>query len=163
MSKSVSFGFTAASETKNVARPVLSKADYAVISDDSSSECIMTNLSAPTDQPETFRWAYRPIKNIYSGSNIEPSLYSTSKAGVSILAELREVGKVTDSTDTGYRIDYPVRVRTVIEVPLDGTITDDQISDLVKRHLSLLYTDATSTASRISELRHYAMQPTQLG
>lgn len=163
MSKSVSYGFTAATSTVNVPRPVLSKSDYAVISDDASNECIMTNLNAPTDQPEIMRWANRPIKNIYSNTSIEPSLYSPTKTGLSILAELREVAKVSDSSDTTYRVDYPVRVYTVIECPNDGAISDDDIVAIVNRHLSLLYTDAESTANRISEMRHQAMQPTVLG
>lgn len=163
MSKTVSYGFTAASETVNVARPVLSKSDYAVISDDASSECIMTNLDAPTDQPETLRWAQRPIKNVYSNSGIEPSLHSQLKTGISILAELREVARVTDSENAAYRVDYPVRVYTVIECPNDGSISNDDISTVVKRHLSLLYTDAQSTSGRISEMRHAAMAPTTLG
>lgn len=163
MSKTVSYGYTAATETVNIARPVLSTSDYAVISDDASSECIMTNLDAPVDQPEIIRWANRPIKNIYSNSKIEPSLYSQTKTGISILAELRETASVTDSSDPTYRVNYPVRVYTVIEAPNDGAITDDNISEVIKRHLSLLYTDATSTSSRISELRHSAMHPTTLG
>lgn len=162
MSKTVSYGYTAASETVNVARPVLSKSDYAVISDDASSECIMTNLNAPTDQPETLRWAQRPIKNVYSNSGIEPSLYSQLKTGISILAELREVAKVTDSENAAYRVDYPVRVYTVIECPNDGAVSNDDISAVVKRHLSLLYTDAQSSSSRISEMRHAAVAPTSL-
>lgn len=163
MSKSVSYGYTAATETVNVARPVLSTSDYAVISDDASSECIMTNLDAPVDQPETIRWANRPIKNVYSNAGIEPSHYSQTKTGISILAELRETAKITDSSDPAYRVDYPVRVYTVIEAPNDGALTDEAISEVIKRHLSLLYTDATSTTSRISELRHGAMHPTTLG
>lgn len=81
-----------------------------------ASELVMTNLTSPVDRPEKFRLSYSDVANIYSGTDIDASVYAPSKKGVSVLCQLTEVFSVTDSVDATFRVDLPISALSLIHI-----------------------------------------------
>lgn len=162
MAKQVNFGFTEAATTQSVEIPVISYGtDYAVTKNEQSNVYI-SNLTSPTDLPETLRFGSQNVQNIYNNTGIDPSFYATSKRGLSIVSELFEVASVTDSVDPSFRIDYPIQTHVVLKVPVSQYITAENVLTVVLRNIAMLFSQSKIDSSRISELMHGAMAPIDL-
>lgn len=166
MATSVNVGFTdtaiAGNPTLNLLRGSVNfGADFRVKSE-TSNELVLTNLTSPVDRPETFKFSFGEIANIYSGSNVDPSAYAPSKKGISVLASLSETYAVTDTVDPSYRVDLPVSAHVVIKVPANENITAAMIQTLVARMLSGLYETGLTTTGRISSLVRGSLTPADL-
>lgn len=106
--------------------------DYAKIKD-IAGEAIITNLTSPTDCPETFRFSTTSIADVYKNSGITPEYRSPSKRGYSLLSQNRAVYTITDTTDPSYRVDLPIEAHIVIKAPSDANITSDMLRALLGR------------------------------
>lgn len=166
MSKTTSFGYTdtapAGGATKTLTRPNLNYAANFAVNINTDAKCVITNLTSPVDQPETFRWQESNVANIYEGSAIDPSVYATSKAGVSVVAQVNNILRVTDTVDPTFQVDLPMSVHMVIKVPRSQYITSANIETVVARCVASLYdTDSTGT-TRIDKLVRGSMLPSTL-
>lgn len=166
MSKVVSAGYTdtAISGVTSLTLPrglVNFAADFRV-KKDGDTEAIVTNLTTPVDRPEKFRWNASDIANIYSGSDIDPSVYAPSKRGVSVLAQVTEVYSVTDTTDATFRIDLPVSAHLVLKVPASEYLTADILQTVVGRLVSGLFETGSTATSRIGALVRGSLLPKDL-
>lgn len=166
MPKTTSFGYTdttpAGGATKTLTRPNLNYgADFAK-TEDSENKCIITNLTSPYDQPESIRFEVADVKNIYNGTNIDPSVYATSKAGISLVCQVNDILRVTDSADSTYQVDLPISAHFVIKMPKSQYITAGDIEKVVARCVASMYdTDSVGT-SRIDALVRGSMVPSTL-
>lgn len=163
MAKQLTFGFTQeAAATRKIDVPTLAlSTDYAVTKND-QMDVYVSNLTSPTDQPETLRYGSKSIQNIYNNSGIDPSFYATSKRGLSIVSELFEVASITDTDDPSFRIDYPIQTHVVIKVPVSQYVNANDVLTILLRNVSMLFQQSNSTSTRISELMHGAMVPSEL-
>lgn len=137
-------------------------ADFRVKSDSPGKEVVITNLTAPLDSPETFRLGYTDIKNIYSGTSIDPNLMSPSKEGISVLVELKDVISVTDSAAPDFRIQLPMSYHLVIKVPKSNYINSSDILTGVGRLASGLFDTGATLATRLDSILRGSLTPTDL-
>lgn len=143
MAKTIATGCTdtafSGSTTLTVPIPGLNyPVDYRVLSN-VPGEVVLTNVTAPVDQPEIARFAQRAKSNVYLGTDIDPSAYLPVRNGTSTLVELRQTLVETDSTDATYRKLIPMRVAVTIDLPSYGNITDAIVLALAERGIALLF------------------------
>jgi len=136
--------------------------DFRVKSNNNGKEVILTNITSPIDRPENIRIAHTDIANIYGGTNVEPSVLSSTKRGVSVLAQVTEVLSVTDDANSDFRIDLPVSAHLVIKVPSSQYVTADTVQILVGRLLSSLFDSGATTTSRLEAILRGSLVPTEL-
>lgn len=134
---------------------------YGVVSKEKDTT-VVTNLTAPLDQPETVRYSAQPIRNVYSNTGIDPAYSATSKRGISVLVQLNRVYRITDTANAAFRIDLPVSVHTVIRVPLHDMMTPDLVWESVKKQVSLMTDQGSVTSSRIAQLLRSGTTPSGL-
>jgi len=136
-------------------------ADFKVKSDE-PEEAILTNLTSPVVYPERIRYSVSDVANIYAGSSVEPSLYSPTKRGTSLLAQVSETWKVTDSGDASYEVALPVSAHLVIKVPNHELVTPAAIQTLLGRLISSLYDTGDLTTARLTALLRGSLKPSDL-
>jgi hypothetical protein len=128
------------------------KGSFIVKQNDSGKEVVLTAVAAPLDAPTKIRYAYSEVANIYAGSGIDPSFYSPSKRGMSILVQLTHTVRVTDSEDPSYQVDLPVSAHLVIKVPNHAYFGDSDVMDsIVSGLLSCLYKDSSDEVTPSGE------------
>lgn len=166
MPKVTSFGYTdtapAGGATKALTRPNLNFAANYSVSTSGDLKAIIVNRTSPMDQPETFRFQETNVANIYEGTSIDPSVYATSKAGISLVVQEQSILRVTDTVDPSFQVDLPLSVHVVVKVPKSQYITAANIETAIARCVSGFYeTDSTGT-TRIEALVRGSMLPPTL-
>lgn len=129
---------------------------------DEPGEVILTNITSPVVYPEKLRISVSDVANIYTGSSIEPSLYAPTKKGVSLLCQLTEVWKVTDSAVPEMEIALPVSTHIVIKVPNHELVTPDAIITMLGRNLSGFFETGSETSERLTALLRGSMKPSDI-
>lgn len=138
------------------------KTDFRVKNSKDGKEVVLTNLTCPIDRPENVRLAYTDVANIYSGTDIEPSVLAPTKKGVSILAQVTDVLTVTDDTDADYRVDLPLSCHLVIKAPASEFITSAQIQTQIGRLLSSLFDTGSTSGSRLEAILRGSLVPSEI-
>lgn len=136
-------------------------ADFKVKSDE-PNEVVITNLTSPVVYPERMRISSSEVVNVYNGSSIEPSLYSPTKRGTSLLVQLTEIWKVTDTDNPSYEIALPVSAHLVIKVPNHELVTPAAVENLVGRTISGLYETGQTTTTRLTALLRGSLKPSDI-
>lgn len=136
-------------------------ADFKVKSDE-PGEAIVTNLKSPLVYPERFRFSVSDVGNVYAGSSIEPSLYAPTKRGTSLLVQLTEIWKVTDSVDSSLEMALPVSAHLVIKVPNNDLVSPVLVEELVGRLISGLYETGDTSTTRISAMLRGSLKPSDI-
>lgn len=135
----------------SITLPVLNYgADYRVKSE-GPKEVILTNTTSPLDQPETLRFGFSEIANIYANSGLSTDQITGSTKGVNVLAQITETIKVTDSANAAYVQYLPVSAHLVIKAPQSGYITPALIQSLVTRLYATLYESGVSNISALTK------------
>lgn len=166
MAKSLSLGFTDTPiegvTSLNFARGLVNYGvDYRVKSE-GSGELMLTNLTSPVDCPERVRVAYSEVSNIYNGTGIEPTLYSTTKRGVSIMIQVTDVMSVTDDADPDFRYDLPISSHLVIKTAVDALVTPAIVLQIVGRVISGLYDTGSTQTTRLAAILRGSLKPSDL-
>lgn len=125
----------------------------------SNKEVVLANLTSPLGAVETIRFAVNDVANIYSGTQIQPTMWATSKHGVSILAQLNDIFSVTDTVDASFRQDLPVSAHIVLKVPDSELITGDVLKAIVGRLADVLFDSGGVTSSRLVALARGSLIP----
>lgn len=136
-------------------------ADFKVKSDE-PGEVILTNLTSPVVYPEKMRISASDVANVYTGSSIEPSLYAPTKRGTSLLVQLTEIWKVTDTAVPEMEIALPVSAHIVIKVPNHELVTPAAVETLVGRLISGLYETGSTTPTRLTALLRGSLKPSDI-
>lgn len=124
-------------------------------------ESVIVNINSSNDCPEKIRISYQEVKDIYKGSNIDSGHYAPSRKGFSLVSQLTEVARVTESV-TGEIYDLPISCHLVIKAPNDALVTATVIETLLKRLLSSLYGENVVTTTRLAQLMKGAVTPPEL-
>lgn len=128
-----------------VVTPLHFEADFRLI-DSGPGKSVYTDITAPTDQPSTIRIAQTSRANVYAGTSIDPSVYLPSRRGTDTILECREIWVETDSTDTTYRKEIPVRCAITMTLPDTSAFADEDVEALVARTVALLFAQGEDTA-----------------
>lgn len=126
------------------------------------NEVVLTNITSPVDRTEQIRIAYSNIANIYSGTQIEPSLAAPTKRGISLLCQVTDIISVTDDADPDYRIDLPVSYHVVIKIPANENLTTALIQEGLGRMISGLFETGSTELTRLEALIRGSLVPTDL-
>lgn len=165
MSKSISYGYVdtpvpGVSELKLNRAIVNFESDYRV-REDEPDNVVITNLTAPQGKPESFRFAYSEIADVYKGTDIEPALRTQTKRGVQCLVRLDETWDVKDSADPTYEVALPVSAHLVLKIPNSDMITSEQVQYLVGRLVSGLYSTGSTELDRLTALLRGSLKPSK--
>lgn len=146
----------------NLARGLVNFGADFKVKKDSPDEVILTNLTCPVIYPEKIRFSVSDVNNVYTGSSIEPSLFAPTKRGTSILCQVVETWKVTDSTDPSYEVALPVSAHLVLKVPNNEMITPAAVQTLVGRLISGLFETGATNTTRLSALLRGSLKPSDV-
>lgn len=136
-------------------------ADF-VMKSSSKDEVIITNTTAPVGLAETFRFAVQGIQDIYRGSDIEPSLRSNARRGISILVQHNFVLRETDPSDATYERFVPVSAHTVLKFPASESLTPAIAEKSFRRHAAGLYLTGEHGTDRVSQLVRGVLLPSDI-
>lgn len=165
MSKTASLGYTDTQSggvsVQNFSRAQLNPVDFIAIQK-GDQKTVATNKTSPLDQPETIRCQSTDIKDIYAGTSIDPSVYNASRQGTSILVQVNDIVRVTDSVDTAFQVDLPLSAHIVVKVPKSSYITEAHVQAVISRALGLFYNVGTPDTTRIAAMLRGSMTPTGL-
>jgi len=120
------------------------------------------NKTSPLDQLETIRVQASEIADVYKGTSIDPSVYAPSRKGLSIVCQVNDVLRVTETTDAQFLNDLPLSAHLVVKVPQNALVTADMVMALAGRCLAALFDSNQLTSGRIANLLRGAMTPTGL-
>lgn len=166
MAKTTSFGYTDTAAggvtTKNLVRASLNYAVDFVALDKSEMRFVGANQTSPVDQQESIRVQASEIADVYKGTAIDPSAYAPSRQGISVLAQVNDILRVTDSVDTTYQVDLPISCHIVVKIPKNANITAANVQTVVGRAVGLLFNTNDDTTSRIAALMRGACTPPTL-
>lgn len=143
-------------------QPINFGADWRVISE-KPGEIVLTNINASLEAPETIRFAFSEIADVFKTAGMEPSVTDgdsmpASKKGVSVLAQLNTI--VVDSSGTR----YPAAAHMVLKLPAGAEPEGgSDVLSIIARLLGALYeTSATTVDNRMGALIHGALVPVDL-
>lgn len=136
-------------------------ADFAA-KQDTPDTVIVTNLTSPLAYPERFRFAAQEVQNIYQGTGVDPTLYSPSKKGTSIVAQLNEIWTVTDTVDSTYNVALPVQAHIVLKIPNNENITPAMVETLLGRVVSGLYETGSEATTRLQAMLRGSLKPSDI-
>lgn len=167
MSKVTSTGVTdtvpaSGASTRSLTVPNLNwKVDYAVTVDD-ANRGELTNLTTPIDQKETVVFSISNVPDIYKNTGIDPSRFSQVRQGVSLLAQVNETLRVTDTEVPDFEIDLPISAHLVVKVPTSQYVTTDLVQSLIQRLVATLADTDGTISSRLQSLLRGSMLPSSI-
>jgi len=165
MSKSLGFTYSdtafGSPATLNLVRANLNFGEDWAEKQRSSGESQIVNTNSSNDCPEKIRIAYNEVSDIYKGSGIDSGYYGPSRKGFSLVTQLTEVGRVTESV-TGEIYDLPFSLHLVVKAPNDALVTASVVETLLARLLSSLYGENVVTTTRLAQLMKGAVTPPEL-
>lgn len=154
---SVTLGYTdTVSTPKSVSIPDLSySTDFAVLRE-AADELLLTNLTSPVDQPETIRYGYQNIADIYRNSGIDPSFMATSRRGVSLVGQVNDIVRVTPAEDSGcctmQQIMLPIEAHWVLKFPVSQYVTPTLALQILERAFATAFGTGAVTAEKLGAM-----------
>lgn len=136
-------------------------ADYRVLRE-GANEVVLTNISAPLNDPETIRVAFTEIADVFKGTSVEPTSSAipdnvAMKRGCSLLVQMNGVGADTN----GAR--FPYSAHLVLKVPYGPDPEAADIEKILQRLIGTLYsTGDEEMTSRVDSLLRGALAPSEL-
>lgn len=125
--------------------PLTPAAASIVWKKDEPGEAIIDNASATLTQPNTIRYAYTQIADVYAKTGVSP-LATQRREGFSLLTEVNETWMVYDDASTLYTPYYlPVRAHMVLRLPIDAQVTAAATTALINRLIGALTREAHAT------------------
>lgn len=166
MSKTVAVNYTDTAidgvSTLDLARGLVNYGADWKVKQDEPNEVILTNLTSPITYPERFRVGASEVVDVYKGSGIDAGLYAPTRRGISVLCQLTEVWKVTDSTDATYEVALPITGHIVLKVPSNENITPAMINTFMGRLVSGLFETGSETTTRLASILRGSLKPADL-
>lgn len=164
---SMDFGYTNSTTSPVTPARVLSPeplnfgADFRVLKD-TGSEVILTRINSDLSDPETIRYSFSEIADIFKGSSVEPpsgaGVIGQTIKGCSVLVQLNTTGG-----DALSGITFPISAHLVLKVPYGPDTNANNIQQVLQRLLGALYDTGTEVFdSRISALLRGAVTPKDL-
>lgn len=153
MSFSFDLGFDpGATTTKNIAVDTITSTNY-VLTSSSEDEAAYVGASSTLGRPETLRYGRRIIKDIYANSSIDSAYRCPCRTGIKVLLSTETIGSLTEGGTPAFRQDFPLTVKTIVDVPASDYLTADQVLQLVEHHLGMIVGEGTDvTSSKIQKL-----------
>lgn len=166
VTKSIATGYTdsaiAGSPAMTVAVGKLNFAADSLVLSDVPGETILTNRTSPFDQPEVLRFSQKEIKDIYAGTDVDPSARVSVKNGRATLLELRGMWAETDSVDATYKKLIPYKVGIQFNMPSYGSVTAAMALTQILRAFGMVFETGTVTDVGVNNILHGALKKADL-
>lgn len=166
MAKTTTFGYTDTADggatTKSLTRCNLNYSADFVAQDKSDKRFVGANKTSPIDQLETIRVQATDIPDVYKGTTIDPAVYAPSRKGLSLVCQVNDILRVTDTVDASFMADLPISCHIVMKVPSSSFITAAQVETVLTRAISLFYNSNSVLTDRIGSLLRGSTTPTGL-
>lgn len=127
-----------------------------------ANELVLTNMRSPLGDPEKFRQAYTTVRDVYKGTDIEPSLRSQNPRGVQILLQHTDIASVTDSADATFLQKVPFKVHFVLTIPANEYVTAEIAEAVLRRSLVAAYESGLHSSARLAALLRGSLSPADL-
>lgn len=134
-------------------RPTIQKVD----------ETVVTNITSPTDRPETYRFAFQDIKDIYRNAGVSAGFVGPVRSGRSIVVQhnatyaAQETDSATNVTEDHFHL--PVGMHLVMRVPNSELITPELVIAQLERLLAGLQETGSDGNTRLLALMRGSMKP----
>lgn len=166
MTQSISTGYTdtpiSGATPITVTRPVINFGEDFRERKQTESELVLVNLTSPLDRTEKVRYSVQNVANVYTGTDIDPSVHAPVRRGVSLLIQRTATISVTDDSAGNARVDLPVSFHIVAKVPVSEHIDASLIEQELLRTLSMAYETNSSDTSRINAMLRGSLAPKDL-
>lgn len=137
-------------------------ADFVEKVSPAKGEVLLTNTTAPLGLSETYRYAIQPIADVYKGSEIEPSLRTAGKRGLSLVIQHNCVLRETDPSDPTYERYVPASAHTVLKIASTESMTADKALGLFQRLLAPFFETGAHTSARLGQLVRGVLKPSDV-
>lgn len=158
----ISFGYTDSSKTPlSVSVPNLTYASDFSVRDEKSTEIIITNTTSPLDQPETIRFAWQTVGNVYNNTDIATENQAITRRGLQLLTQVNDIIRVTPDSESGHcdcAYDLPISAHLVLRVPLNNNVTADTVMQVALRCVATLF-DGSNSTSRLNSMLRGSLKP----
>lgn len=106
---------------------------------------MLGNTSAPIDQPNTIRYGWQTVNDVFKGSPIQADP-EQRRDGFQVLAQVNEVWKVHDSGDASVQPYYlPVSGHLVLRLPVDALLTPTNATTFLTRVIGACHRGTTQS------------------
>lgn len=159
MAKTTSFGYTNGEATTAAKAPTFLGnlgTNYGVI-EDKAGNLTLSNLTAPTDQPERITFMSQPLKRVNTSFPI--AYPATNEMGVQYTVKVEDVVRISDATaGSSYTRDIPVKVTLSVQQGISDDISTDNVLAVISRAVGALYDAKDSTgSSRVAAMQRGAV------
>jgi hypothetical protein len=113
---------------------------------DVPGEAVYRNVTGTLDQPNTLRFGYSVIKDIYQNSPIDAAA-GQRRDGISLLTQLNEVWVVDDAADSAAALYLPASAHMIVKLPIDALVTSGVVGAFIRRLHGAYFTAADSTSA----------------
>ena len=137
-------------------------ADFVEKVSPTKGEVLLTNTTAPLGSSETYRYAIQTIADVYKGSEIEPSLRTSGKKGLSLVIQHNCVMVETDTTDPTYERRVPISSHTVMKIPAIESMTAEKALGLFQRLLAPFFETGAHSHARLGQLFRGVLKPSDV-
>lgn len=126
---------------------------------DNGSECVLKNIDSSKIAPTTVTFKAQSVKNVYSGTGINPLYNVVNKTGSQVLCKLEN-----PLIDTAFGANSDTKVlplsgHFVLRAPNDAAVTDQMVSDFVDQCVATLANEAGSIKDRLAAMVRGALNP----
>jgi len=130
-----------------------------------NGELRLTHVEQGLEMPFIVREAITQVNNIYSGTDIDPSAYASTRRGVSLLLQINQNIKVTDTEDPDYEVLLPVQAHLVLKLPVTDLLSTADVESITHNLVATLYStesDGKEVTSRLGKLLRGALVPAMI-
>jgi hypothetical protein len=89
------------------------------------SERTLTNIAQTDGGNYTIRYAISDVKNVYTGTGIDPVFWNPVKAGKSLLVKVRHTGVQSDLSGNSFHM--PIEVGMTFKFPVNSVNEEDLV------------------------------------
>lgn len=118
--------------------PLNYDADFLRVDESNGRSWIGTDITAPRGNPSTVKIAQRAVSNVYGNTSIATAAQLPSKRGTDTIIEVREIHHESDSEDSTYGVDWPMRLAITFTAPDANQVTAAAIERMLARAVAAI-------------------------
>lgn len=117
--------------------------DTFVLTKDNAGEIVKANIKQSDSGVYSTRYAIADVKNIYSGTDVDPSLFGAVKRGKNLLIKVRHTGS---RQENGVTVHYPIECGITFKYPVNVVNGEDLKLVLLEALDTFCQSNSESTA-----------------
>lgn len=122
--------------------------DFATVKS-GAGERIISNTKNTDGGVYTLRYAMSDVKNVFTGSDVDPALYGAVKKGKNLLVKVRHTGT---KEEDGRTIHYPVECGVTFKYPVN-VVNENDLLQLFEEALNAVLQPKYGTSEAEADIR----------